>query len=100
KLPFLVHLRPAASLEKIGPGNSALDRPTLVLVGPNIERAAQVDLGLDVEFRLVLEAIEPAGVTIRKKAVEHRAGRVHLEFVIPRLFVGRLEEQFEYVVLP
>ena len=100
ELPLLVDLGPAAGLDEIGPRDLAFDRPAVVLVGPLVESAAQVDLGIDVEFCLILEALEAAGVAARKEAIEHGAGRVHLELVIARLVVGRLEEQFKDIVKP
>src|SRR5262249_16298875 len=61
ELPSLVDAGPAAGAKEVAPGDAALDRPALVLVLPTVESAAQSDLGLDVEFAIILEAPVAAG---------------------------------------
>src|SRR5262245_54691202 len=74
ELPALSRLGPAAGAQEVLPGNPSFDRPALVLVLPLVQRAAQLDLRLDVEVAVTLEALVTAGAAPRQEHVQDRVG--------------------------
>ena len=100
ELPGFAGRRPASGAKEVLPRNAPFDRPALVLIAPLVQRAAEMDLRLDMEFTVTLEAPIAAGPAARNEHVEDRPGGIDLELVIARLVVGGFEEQLEDVVLP
>src|SRR5262249_51178675 len=98
--PFFVDLGPPSGANEVAPGDPAFDGPALVLVLPAVQRAVELDGGLEVEVGVVSEAVVASTAAAGEEEFEGGARGVDLELVVAGLAGRGLEEELEDVVLP